>query len=129
MLCLQAKFVYRDLRIQNTACSVEAPLRWFLLDLECCAKDGAPAPQSLRTSHAPGVLVNGRFTAASDLSLLGQLLWRHERMVTSALGREFLDAIHVPAVEQLAAQELLQHPWIGCQGPHCKEAGAWPGER
>ena len=132
LLSLQAKFVCRDLRIENTACSVEEPRRWFLLDLECCAnsaKDGSPAPQSLRNSHVPGVLMEGCFTAASDLVLLGELLWRYEQSVTSAPGRQFLDAIHVPAVQQLVTRELLHHPWISCEGASCRDVGTRPGER
>ena len=129
LLPLKAKFVYRDLRLENTACSVEEPRRWFLLDLECCATDGGPAPQSLRNSHVRGVLMEGCFTAASYLVLLGELLWRYEQSVTSAPGRQFLDAIHVPAVQQLVTRELLRHPWISCEGASCRDVGARPGER
>ena len=76
-----------------------------------------PAPRSLKTSSFPGVLVKGCFCAASDLCLLGQLLWQHQHLVASPQGRQFLDAVHQPAVRQrLSARALLSHPWIGCRG-------------
>jgi hypothetical protein len=75
------------------------------------------------------VLVGGCFTAASDLALLGGLLWQYEQYVTSDPGRQFLAAIHVPAVEQQAARDLLQHAWISCEGLYCGQAGARPRER
>jgi hypothetical protein len=123
------KFVYRDLRIENTACSVTEPRRWYLLDLECCAKGGALAPPWLQTSHTPGVLVEGRFTAASDLALLGGLLRGFDQYVTSAHGRAFLASICVPALQQQSTQELLAQPWICCPGLSCGDVGACYEER
>lgn len=100
------------------------PRRWFLLDLECCALPGQPAA-ALRTASVPGVLVEGRFTAASDIAMLGRLLGAHTGHVISEDGRDFLEAVCLPAKEQKkSAQELLTHQWLGCTGLHCMEAGA-----
>ena len=117
--------------MENTACSVSNPRRWFLIDLECCAREGTPAPPLLQTSHSTGVLVQGCFTAASDIALLGSLL-RSRRLadcVTSETGRAFLAAICVPAHQQVqSSQQLLDNTWLCCGGHSCRDAGAQPGE-
>ena len=117
--------------MENTACSVANPRRWYLIDLECCVKAGTLAPPLLNTSHVVDVLVEGCFTAASDLALLGNLLISRglRNFVTSEAGRAFLSAICVPAPQQhKSAQQLLADAWLCCGGDACRDAGAIPGE-
>ena len=100
------------------------PRRWFLLDLECSALPGQPAA-ALYTASVPGVLVEGRFTAASHIAMLGRLLRAHTGHVISKDGRDFLEAVCLPAEEQhKSPQELLTYRWLSCTGLHCAEAVA-----
>lgn len=108
--------MHRDVRIENTACTHTNPRRWFLLDLECCARPGMAAPPLL-TASFHGVLVDGCFTAASDIALLGQLLGVHSACVSSRAGQQFLAAVCVPAEQQLrSARQLLALPWLARGG-------------
>ena len=121
--------MYRDLRRENTACSATSPRRWYLLDLECCAPDGKQAPPVLCTSWMKDVLVDGLFTAASDLTLLGLMLGDWADCVASDAGHDFLAAVRVPAQQQQqSAMQLLTHPWLCCKGSGCVDVGALPGE-
>lgn len=121
---LQAGLVHRDLRLENSACTHTTPRRWFLLDLECCARPNQPAA-SLHTASIPGVLVDGCYTRASDIAMLGLLLNAHNARVTSTDGREFMEAVCLPANEQQhSTQQLLGFRWLRCRGLLCVEAGA-----
>lgn len=116
--------VHRDLRLENSACTHTMPRGWFLLDLECCARPDQPAA-SLHTANVPGVLVDGCYTRASDIAMLGLLLDAHNACVTSKDGREFMEAVCLPAKEQQqSTQQLLGFRWLRCSGLHCREAGA-----
>ena len=124
--------MYRDVRIDNTACCVSEPRRWYLIDLDCCAREGNIAPPLLKNSHVTDVLVHGCFTAASDLALLGRLLKERgaDEHVTSAAGRDFITSISMPAQQQQkTSQDMLKHVWLCCAGQFCDVVGAKCGER
>lgn len=119
--------MHRDLRWQNTACSLDK--RWFLLDLEMCDKEGQAPTRMWASCWDDYTLVVGKYTFASDVYLLGKMLSEHAPLVTSHDGLAFLRAITVPAKDQEhSVQWMIDHEWIGCEGEHCRAAGAQPGE-
>ena len=125
MCFVQAGFVHRDLRWDNVAADV-TKTRYFLLDLELCGRKGATPKFHLGTWGAD-TLVEGTYTAASDLTQLGKLL--QSVPITSTDGQHFLQKLQVPASAlQASAADLLRHSWIGCSGASCGAAGAMPGE-
>jgi hypothetical protein len=133
---MQVKFVHRDLRWDNFACSPgpSTSRRWFLLDLETCAPaDQLPLPAFEPAGwHSSTTLVVGRYTQASDLFQLGLAVQpKCERVVSSVEGKAFLNAILTPpASQKCSAQQLLAHEWLRCEGDSiCRVAGARPGER
>ena len=132
---VQAKFVHRDLRWDNFACSPgpSSRRRWFLLDLETCAPtDQLPLPAFEPVGWHPSTLVDGRYTRASDLFQLGLAVQlKCEQVVSSVEGKAFLNAILTPpASQECSAQQLLAHEWLRCEGGGiCRAAGARPGER
>lgn len=65
-------FVHRDLRWDNTASSLDG--RWYLLDLEMCAREGNPKGTSRPQSWDSQTLVAGSYTRASDLYSFGIML-------------------------------------------------------
>jgi hypothetical protein len=121
-----AGFVHRDLRWENVAADF-TKTRYFLLDLELCGRLGAKPKFHLSTWGAD-TLVEGMYTAASDLTQLGKLLQSHT--IRSTKGQHFLQKLQVPASAlKASAAGLLRHSWIGCSGASCVAAGALPDER
>ena len=69
-LDMQAGFVHRDLRWENTACDV-TKRHFFLLDLETVAPVDQ-APGYYMEIWGDFTLQNAMYTALSDLRMLGQ---------------------------------------------------------
>ena len=123
--CVQSKHVHRDLRWENGACDL-TKTRYFLLDLELCAKINKKPSFNLQ-SWDSDTLVDGRYTVASDLHSLGRMLCELQAIIVSEEGRSFLAELCRPAQEQQkSAEQLMSHAWIKCQGVHCRAAGAHP---
>ncbi len=117
--CLQAGYVHRDLRWENTACTLQH--RYFLLDLEQAGKPGVPGFRLSTWSN--GMLRAGAYTMASDLIAVGDMLVKTGN-VRSALGRAFLQQLKHPSGEAAStAAGLLGQEWIGCCGHDCTAAG------
>ena len=69
---MQAGFVHRDLRWDNTACSFRQR-RYYLLDLELCGRPGRP--RFTLESWPDDIMQAGRaYTEASDILILGNML-------------------------------------------------------
>mmetsp|Transcript_2849 Transcript_2849/g.6251 ORF Transcript_2849/g.6251 Transcript_2849/m.6251 type:complete len:554 (+) Transcript_2849:392-2053(+) len=127
----KAGLVHRDLRWDNTACSAGVP-RWFLLDLEMCTDEGEEAPPGRPRGWTSDTLVEGRYTHASDLYSLGNMLSNYAHRVSSPGGQAFMAAImRLPQEQRQSAQELLSDhaAWLHCAGRRCKDAGAQANER
>ena len=126
---MQAGYVHRDLRWDNTACSLERC--YFLLDLELCAKPGLPP--FLISSWPDGILQDSdAYTETSDILALGHML-SELNVVTSPGGHAFLQRMWpaansgcVPDRAPPTAEVLLCDAWISCIGDSCKTAGAQP---
>ena len=102
----------------------------YLLDLELAKQADCDANlQQWVSTWNSSTLVEGRYTAASDLYHLGIMLQPYDRLVTSTQGKNFLCLVTMPPKDQEeSAQSLLEHPWLGCIGAHCRMAGAQAGE-
>ncbi len=119
--------MHRDLRWANGACDIDKE-RYFLLDLELCAEIDKEPSFNLR-SWGKYALVDGRYTAASDLHSLGRMLHKLKATIVSKEGKDFVADLCRPAREQKqSAEQLLSHAWIRCQGEHCRDAGAHPND-
>ena len=124
---------HRDLRWENVACTPDRA--YFLLDLEACALDGAPAAALLRCwdGHTlqPGPGPPGSaavYTAAGDVRGVG-LLMREcaERCDASPAARALMARLLAEAVEaRPTAIQALDDPWLACTGRSCIAAGRWP---
>jgi hypothetical protein len=114
-LALQAGFCHRDVRWANVACSYDRR-DYFLLDLEMCAPlDTEAAALGQLTGWPEGMLVGGKYTAASDLHGLGCLFddERFSGLHVSDAGQEVLRCLRRPAAQQLdSARQLLGHQWF-----------------
>ena len=112
---LQAGFCHRDVRWPNVACSYNRQ-QFFWLDLEMAAPlDSEAAALSQLTGWPEGVLVGGKYTAASELYMLGCLFDEacFANFQISTAGRELLDCLKRPACQQLhSARQLLGHQWF-----------------
>ena len=64
--------MHRDLMRKNTARNLDG--RWYLLDLEMCAREGKPEGTSRPRSWDNQTLVAGSHTRASDLYSFGIML-------------------------------------------------------
>ena len=118
-LCLQAGYVHRDLRWENTACTLQH--RHFLLDLEQSGKPGVPG--FILSTWSSGMLPAGAYTMASDLVAVGDMLIKNGN-VRSTLGKAFLQQLkHASDEAGLTAAGLLGHKWIECSGHGCTAAG------
>ena len=126
-ILVQAGFVHRDLRWENTACSLER--RHFLLDLELCERPGRTA-YTLETWPSDIVREDDAYTEASDILILGNML-RTRNVVSSPEGHAFFQQMQPCARSQAVptAEDLLRHPWINCIGDTCRSAGAQPNIR
>ncbi|KAG5175648.1 hypothetical protein JKP88DRAFT_196792 [Tribonema minus] len=126
----QAELVHRDLRWPNLACDMESASRFYLLDLEMCARaDCKPAMAHPPAHWGPHALVGSLYTAASDLHCMGVMLRQYVNLATSDNARNFLGIVSAHAKDlRESAVELLQHPWISCAGAACTAAGALQGE-
>eukprot|EP00891_Asterochloris_glomerata_P004753 jgi/Astpho2/4753/Aster-00303 len=82
----KAGYTHRDLRWNNRPCSEDH--RYFLLDLELCAKPGK-APFNMRTWPEGILQGDGDYTETSDILALGHML-SGLNIVTSPGGRVFL---------------------------------------
>ena len=124
---MQAGFVHRDLRWDNTACSFQRC--YFLLDLELCGRPGRTA-FNLETWPNDIVQAGDAYTEASDILILGNML-RKLDVVRSTEGLKFLQQMQPSARGQAVptAEDFLGDPWIGCTGDTCKSAGAQPNSR
>lgn len=119
--------MHRDLRWANGACDIDKE-RYLLLDLELCAEIDKEPSFNLR-SWGKYALVDGRYTAASDLHSLGRMLHKLKATIVSKEGKDFVADLCRPAREQKqSAEQLLSHAWIRCQGEHCRDAGAHPND-
>ena len=119
--------MYRDLRWENGACDL-TKTRYFLLDLELCAKINEKPRFNLQSWDSE-TLVDGLYTVASDLHSLGRMLCELAAIIVSEEGRSFLAELRRPAREQQkSAEQLMSHAWIRCQGVHCRAAGAHPND-
>ena len=117
--CLQAGYVHRDLRWENTACTLQH--RHFLLDLEQSGKPGVPGFRLSTWSN--GMLPGGAYTMASDLIAVGDMLIKNGN-VRSTLGTAFMQQLkHASDEAGPTAAGLLDHEWIGCCGHGCTAAG------
>ena len=107
--CLQAGYVHKDLRWENTACTLEH--RHFLLDLE---QSGQPGVHGFRLrTWSNGMLPAGAYTMASDLIAVGDMLVRNGH-VKRALGTACLQQLkHASDEPAPTAADLLHHEWIG----------------
>lgn len=123
-LLLQAGYTHRDLRWNNRPCSEDH--RYFLLDLELCAKPGK-APFNMRTWPEGILQGDGDYTETSDILALGHML-SGLNIVTSPGGRVFLQQMWpgVPDQAVPTAEVLLCDAWITCTGNSCRAAGAHP---
>ena len=121
---LQAGYTHRDLRWPNISCTEEH--RYFLLDLELCAKPGK-APSNIATWPNDILQGNGAYTEASDILVLGHML-STLNIDISPEGRKFLQQMWpcVPDEAVPTAEDLLHDPWISCTGDSCRTAGAHP---
>lgn len=99
-------------------------------DLEACTQASAePAMGVWMGCWDPETLVQGRYTAASDLYHLGLMLQKHGGLVSTKQRTDFLQHITQTASSQReTAEGLLRCDWLCCQGKHCKTAGAQHGE-
>ncbi|KAG5186224.1 hypothetical protein JKP88DRAFT_260958 [Tribonema minus] len=120
----QAELVHRDLRWPNLACDMESASRFYLLDLEMCARaDCKPAMAHPPAHWGPHALVGSLYTAASDLHCMGVMLRQYVNLATSDNARNFLGIVSAHAKDlRESAVELLQHPWISCAGAACTAA-------
>ena len=77
------------------------------------------------------LLQHTKYTKASDICLLGRMLCHLGAMQQplSPSGMPFKQLISEPVEQASTAVQLLNHPWIACQGPDCRVAGAQPNER
>lgn len=118
--------MHRDLRWENVACHL-GKLRYYLLDLELCARAGS-RPTFILHGWDGATLVDGSYTPASDLHCLGLMLQaKCASLITSSEGKAFLRDIGGPASElRISAAQLLHHSWISCRGANCMVAGAQP---
>lgn len=85
---------------------------WFLSDLEFAAKAGQAPPVGFRsTSWTPHTLVNGVYTAASDIEQAGRLMLSCPDLSTDA--QTFADSLTSPdASSRPTALGALDHSWI-----------------
>ena len=124
---LQSGHVHRDMHWNNGACDL-SKTRYFLLDLELCAEVDQKPCFNLQSWNRD-TLVHGRYTVASDLHSLGRMLAELYAKIVSEEGRAFVAELCRPAREQQhSAEQLMSHAWIGCQGEHCRAAGAHPND-
>ena len=125
---MQAGFVHRDLRWDNTACSFRQR-RYYLLDLELCGRPGRPR-FTLESWPDDIMQAGGAYTEASDILILGNML-RTLGVVESKEGHEFLQHMQPSARGQAVptAKDLLEKAWISCIGDTCSSAGAQPNIR
>ena len=125
-----AGLVHRDVRWVNVARTEEC--RYFLIDLEACARQGSVPACTLSCWHShtlDGALGGpALFTSASDVHLLGHLLAdaaKRLRDPLSEAGQSFLERLlHREAGARPSATDALADPWVACVGNACMEAGA-----
>lgn len=124
---LQAKFVHRDLRWANVACTVNRA--YFLLDLETC--HWADQTPNIHLSTWEDLLQDTKYTTASEVCQLGRMLCGLHAMQQPLTpdGMAFKHLISRPVGQTPTTAQLLSHSWIACQGLDCRVAGAQPNER
>ena len=118
--------MHRDLRWAIVACTLDKA--YFLLDLETMSL-GRPDTRN-PYEHLESLLQDTNYTKASDICLLGRMLCRPGAMqlLLSTSGMSFKQLICQPVGQASTVVQLLGHPWIACQGPDCRVAGAQPNE-
>ena len=106
-----AEFAHTDIRWPNIIeCSNET---FRLIDLETAVVLGCKWSVRLHGPHRVGwrsnTLTRGRYTAASDLGLVGQLLTEPGLPPLGELGSRFAEEL---MAKSLSLQQALQHVWL-----------------
>lgn len=113
---LQVGLLHTDVRAENISCSAHKNY-YFLLDLELvCRQDEVPF--NLR-HWTQDVLVDGRYTPASDISSLGCVVTKWAACAESTEGKDVLLLLQTrAAMQQRSAVEVLAlaAPWFTAQG-------------
>ena len=106
-----AKFAHTDIRWSNVIeCSNET---FRLIDLETAVVLGCKWNVRLHGPHRMGwrknTLTRGRYTAASDLGLVGQLLTEPGLPLLGEVGSRFAEEL---MAQSLSLQQALHHVWL-----------------
>ena len=120
--CVQLKYGHYDVRPPNFTCD-PSKRYYYWLDLELAGPLGEALRFKLRTwqDYPESPLVNGVYTAASDLYCFGQMLNRWGGSVQSEEGKVFLQLMaRPPSQQQYSAEQLLARagPWFDRVGVH-----------
>ena len=106
-----AKFAHTDIRWPNVIeCSNET---FRLIDLEAAVVLGCKWNVRLHGPHRVGwrknTLTRGRYTAATDLGLVGQLLTEPGLPLLGEVGSRFAEEL---MAQSLSLQQALHHVWL-----------------
>lgn len=116
------------MRWENTACTLQR--RYFLLDLELCARPGKPIFSSLQTWPDKILQEDGAYTEASDTLTLRSMLL-DLNIVGSPQGHAFLKRMQPAAPGQAVptVEVLLSDDWVSCIGDACVSAEGQPADK